>query len=96
MKLRYTAAERGHIATIFKYIYDRNPVAATKVAEQIRFVAERLAKFPRIGHGGRMRGTYEWVVRGLPYIVVYEISLGDEDEVVILGVFHGAQDRERE
>ena len=39
-------------------------------------------------------GTYEWVVRGLPYIVVYDISLGDKDEVVILGVFHGAQDRE--
>jgi plasmid stabilization system protein ParE len=51
-------------------------------------------EFPRIGHAGRVPSTFEWVVRGLPYIVVYDINLGDEDEIVILGVFHGAQDRE--
>jgi len=32
-------------------------------------------------------------VRGLPYIVVYQVM--DPDEVLILGVYHGAQDRER-
>lgn len=96
MKLRYTAAARGHIAGIFNYINDRNPTAATQVVARIRLAAERLAEFPRIGHAGRVPSTYEWVVRGLPYIVVYDISLGDEDEVVILGVFHGAQNREPE
>lgn len=94
MKLRYTAEARGHIAGIFNYINERNSTAATQVASRIRLAAERLAEFPRIGHAGRVPGTYEWVVRGLPYIVVYDISLGDEDEIVILGVFHGAQDRE--
>jgi len=34
--------------------------------------------------------------RGLPYIIVYETGVADPDEVLILGVFHGAQDRERE
>ena len=96
MKLRYTAKARAHIAEIFNYINDRNPVAAVQVVARIRFAAERLKEFPRIGHTGRVPGTYEWVVHGLPYIVVYDISLGDEDEVVILGVFHGAQDRERD
>jgi toxin ParE1/3/4 len=45
-----------------------------------------------MGRRGRARGTHEWVVRGLPYIVVYRI---DEalDELKILAVFHGAQDR---
>jgi toxin ParE1/3/4 len=38
-------------------------------------------------------GTYAWVMRGLPYIIVYQM---DTDEVLILGVFHGAQDRESE
>jgi toxin ParE1/3/4 len=33
------------------------------------------------------------VVRGQPYIIVYEVGLPDADEVMILGVFHGAQDR---
>lgn len=94
MRLRYSAEARGHIAAIFNYINDRNSVAASQVAARIRLAAEQLAEFPRIGHVGRVPGTYEWIVRGLPYIVVYDISLGDEDEIVILGVFHGAQDRE--
>ena len=55
-----------------------------------------LAEFPRVGHAGRVVGTYEWVVRGLPYIIVYQTGAPDADEVLILGVFHGAQDRERE
>jgi len=33
---------------------------------------------------------------GLPYIIVYPTGAADSDEVLILGVFHGAQDRERE
>jgi toxin ParE1/3/4 len=93
MRLRYTAEARGHITGIFNYLNDRNPTAATQVVARIRMAAERLAEFPRIGHTGRVPSTYEWVVRGLPYIVVYDINLGDEDEIVILGVFHGAQDR---
>jgi toxin ParE1/3/4 len=36
------------------------------------------------------------VVRGLPYIIVYEIDATVPDEVLILGVFHAAQDREPE
>ena len=38
-------------------------------------------------------GTREIVVPGLPYIIVYRIDIGDADELVILGIFHGAQDR---
>jgi len=49
-----------------------------------------------MGHAGRVADTHEWVVRGLPYIIVYQIGPADSDEVLILGVFHGAQDRERE
>jgi len=33
------------------------------------------------------------VVRGLPYIIVYEVGLPGAEGVMILGVFHGAQDR---
>ena len=96
MKLRYTAEARDHIEEIFNYINDRNSAATPQVVARIRLAAERLAEFPRIGHVGRVSGTYEWVVRGLPYIVVYDISLGGDEEVVILGVFHGAQDRQNE
>jgi toxin ParE1/3/4 len=96
VRLRYTAEARDHIAGIYNYIRERNPIAATQVVARIRLAAERLAEFPRIGHAGRVAGTHEWVVRGLPYIIVYETGTADPDEVLILGVFHGAQDREQE
>jgi toxin ParE1/3/4 len=96
MRLRYTAEARRHIAAIYSYICDRNPAAATQVAARIRSAAERLTEFPRIGRAGRVHGTHEWVVRGLPYIIVYEIGAIDPDEVLILTVFHAAQDREQE
>lgn len=96
VRLRFTAEAREHIVAIFSYIRDRSPAAATQVAARIRLAAERLAEFPRMGHAGRVAGTYEWVVRGLPYIIVYQTDAGEPDEVLILGVFHGAQDREPE
>ena len=45
-----------------------------------------------MGHTGRVPNTYEWVVTGLPYIVVYQINM-DDDVVDVVAVFHGAQDR---
>ncbi len=96
VRLRFTAEAREHIAAIYSYIRDRNPAAATQVVGRIRLAAERLAEFPRMGHAGRVAGTHEWVVRGLPYIIVYQTGAADPDEVLILGVFHAAQDRERE
>ena len=96
VRLRYTAQAREHIAAIYSYIRDRNPVAATQVVARIRLAAERLAEFPRVGHAGRVAGTHEWVVRGLPYIIVYQTGAANAEEILILGVFHAAQDRERE
>ena len=72
---------------------NENPVAAIEVIARIRLAAERLTEFPRMGHAGRVAGTHEWVV---PCIIVYEIGVPEPDEVLVLGVFHGAQDRERE
>jgi hypothetical protein len=48
-----------------------------------------------MGHAGRARGTLEWVVPGLPYILVYEVNDAD-DLLVITAVFHGAQNRDRD
>jgi toxin ParE1/3/4 len=96
VRLRFTAEAREHIAAIYSYVRDRNPVAATQVVARIRMAAEQLAEFPRMGHAGRVPGTHEWVVRGLPYIIVYQTGAADPDEVLVLAIFHAAQDRERE
>ena len=93
MKVRYRQRARIDIENIYDYIEKRSPRAALEVVARIRRAADRLGFLPHMGHVGRARGTYEWVVVGLPYIIVYEI---DETvgEVAIIAVFHGAQDRD--
>jgi toxin ParE1/3/4 len=94
MKLRYRRRAQLDIENIYDYIEERNPRAAAEVVARIRSAAERLGMQPYLGHVGRSKGTYEWVVVGLPYVIVYEI---DEvaNEVAIIAVFHGAQNRDR-
>ena len=58
--------------------------------KRCRNCIETLAVFPLVGHPGQVDGTLEFVVPGLPYIVVYRVT---EDDVHVLGIFHGARDR---
>jgi toxin ParE1/3/4 len=90
VRVRYRRRAQFDIENIHAFITERNPRAATEVVARIRYAADRLGALPFIGHAGRAPGTYEWVVVGLPYIIVYEVDEA-ADEVAILGVFHGAQ-----
>jgi toxin ParE1/3/4 len=69
----------------------RNPDAARRVGARIRETIDLLAAFPKMGHEGALSGTCEMVVPGLPYVVVHRIESGDEEALVILGIYHGAQ-----
>jgi plasmid stabilization system protein ParE len=80
---------------IYNWIAQDNPAAAKAVVERVFESTEHLATFPQMGHAGRDEGTCEWVVPRLPYIVVYEIH-AERDEVIVVAVVHGAQDRETE
>ena len=82
MRVRYRRRARIDIENIHEYINKHNPRAATEVVARIRYAADRLGLLPYMGHVGRVPGTYEWVVVGLP-----------TDEVAVIAVFHGAQDR---
>jgi toxin ParE1/3/4 len=90
--VRYRDQARFDIDKIHRYIEERNPRAAMNLVARIRSAADRLGTWPLIGHAGQAPGTYEWVVVGLPYIIVYEI-LEAADEVAIVAVFDGRQDR---
>ena len=74
------------------YIAIRNPSAATRVAERIDKAARLLGEMAS-GRQGRVTGTYEKVVHGLPYIIAYRlVPLPDgAEKVVILRVIHGAR-----
>ena len=92
MRVRYRQRALRDIENIHEYIEKRNSRAATEVVARIRLAVDRLGVLPYMGHAGRDPGTYEWVVVGLPYIIVYEVDAAT-DEVAIVAVFHGAQRR---
>jgi toxin ParE1/3/4 len=70
------------------YIARRSPSNAHSVLTRIRRAINRLAPFPQSGRVGRLDGTRELVVSGLPYIAIYEVQ---DERVVVLRVMHTSQ-----
>ena len=77
---------------IYSWIAQDRPRAARRVIDRILNSIELLGLFPELGHAGKVSGTYEWVVGGLPYIIVYTVDR-DAEEVAVIAVFHSAQNR---
>jgi toxin ParE1/3/4 len=77
---------------IARYIAADNPRAARNVAQKIRDTGNLLGEAPT-GRPGRVLGTYEKVIRGLPYIIAYSLgpTASGEETVMILRVIHGAR-----
>ncbi|MCD2180904.1 type II toxin-antitoxin system RelE/ParE family toxin [Rhizobium sp. GN54] len=74
----------GHIAR-------DDPAAARSVAGRIDAAAILLGERP-VGRPGRVGGTYEKSVNGLPYVIAYCIGTRDDRETVfILRVIHTAR-----
>lgn len=66
----------------------QSPMAASRLVDRLLDRTETLlADNPGIGRSGRVTGTRELVMTGLPYIVVYRIS----DQVEVPAVVHGAR-----
>ena len=95
MKLVFDDPALADLEGIYNWIAKDNPKAAFAVVERLFESVEHLATFPHMGHAGRDEGTFEWVVPRLPYIVVDEIHR-ERDEIIVVAVVHGAQDREKE
>jgi toxin ParE1/3/4 len=75
------------------YIAAENRAAALKVLDRIERTVDHLSHMPT-GRRGRVDGTYEKPVTGLPYIIAYALqTLPDGNErIVVLHVIHGARD----
>jgi toxin ParE1/3/4 len=93
MRVRLSQRSAYHLNEIRAFLARDNPEIAELVRLRILATIERLRKLPGLGHAGRESGTRELRVAGLPLIVVYRVDIGDRDELVILAVFHTAQDR---
>jgi toxin ParE1/3/4 len=88
MKVVWAATALQDFEHAIAFIAERNPNAAARVAERIDRAARGLGAM-QTGRPGRVAGTYEKVVIGLPYIVAYTVGPA---EIVILRVIHGARD----
>ena len=90
--VRWSSAALDDIKAQIAYIAHDNPAAARRVAERIRATGDNLAEFA-IGHPGRVAGTYEKAVGGLPYIIAYAIDRSvNAETIVVLHVIHTARD----
>ena len=75
-----------------EYITAHNPTAARRVADRIRDTTASLGAIAT-GRSGRVSGTYEKLVTGLPYIIAFAITTDAGRETVsILRVIHTARD----
>lgn len=74
------------------YIADDDPMTALRVLDRIEAAVEALAEMPT-GRRGRVAGTYEKVVTGLPYVVAYALgeTAAGEGTLTVLRVIHGAR-----
>jgi toxin ParE1/3/4 len=94
MRVTFDPAAREELDGIFAFIAEDNPRAALELILRIEAKVMRLES-PQVTHMGRpglVEGTrelLEW-----PYIIVYKVYQ-DRDEIVVVSVVHGAQDREK-
>ncbi|HEX2135011.1 MAG TPA: type II toxin-antitoxin system RelE/ParE family toxin [Microvirga sp.] len=68
------------------YIAERDETAAERVAERIEAAIHALAERPH-GRPGRVKGSYEKSVTGLPYVIAYALTT-EPDGSETLNVLH--------
>jgi len=88
MRLRWTTPAAEDLYRIVQHIQKDNLTAATEVANILYEGCGNLTKFPRRGRKGRIEGTRELIIPGLPYLVVYRIL---DQTLEILRIYHGVQ-----
>lgn len=93
MKIVIQAEAFADLERIFEWIARDSPTNARSVSGRIsRAIYDVLAHNPFMGRIGSSAGTREWVVRGLPYIIIYEVNTS-RDVLIVRAIYHGAQDR---
>jgi toxin ParE1/3/4 len=93
MKVTFDPAASEELDRIFAWIAKDSPRAAYDLIARIEAKVMRLEtlELTHMGRPGLVAGTrelLEW-----PYIIVYKVY-EERDEIVILSIVHGAQDRE--
>lgn len=85
MQIRWTAPAAAALESVIDFVARENQQAAFEVAQRIRIAVAQLSEHPKLGRVGRVRGTYELVIFGIPYVVPYRIK---GPEVQMLNIYH--------
>jgi toxin ParE1/3/4 len=93
MKLRFTPRAVENIASIADFIRERSPSGSEHVRAAIYESLQRLILFPRAGRRQTTEGVRKLVTPKYPYLIYYVVD-ETNDEIVILSIKHGAQERE--
>jgi toxin ParE1/3/4 len=86
LSVRFTPQAQDDLAAIRDWIAEDNAQAAERVVARIVQTAMMFGQFPLLGRAGKVGGTREFSVVGLPYVIVYAIA--SESEVDVLTVLH--------
>lgn len=92
MRLVVDATAWSDLNDIGTWIAKDSPQAARHVLGKVLQTIEHLHLFPGLARAGRARQTYERLVTGTPYIVVFELW-ENPTAVIVTAVVHGARDR---
>ena len=82
----------GDLERIGAWIATEDPRAARDTLNAILGAIDRLETFPHMGPRGRAANTYERLVAGTPYIIVYELQ-HQPTALIVVAIFHGSQSR---
>ena len=88
MPIRWLRDAILDLIEVRQYIAQDNPHASQDIARRIIMSIELLSDNPSMGRIGRVEGTRELVIPGLPYIIPYRIK---NKVVEILRVLHAAR-----
>jgi len=88
MRVKWLRKALTNLDEIADFIAQDSPTAAREVVARIHEQAVLLGDQPAIGRPGRVHGTRELVISGLPFIVPYRVRGG---KVEILRVLHSAR-----
>lgn len=88
MRTRWLRRALRDLDDIAAFIAADSPPAATQVVGEIVRQVNLLADQPALGRPGRIPGTRELVISGLPFIVPYRVR---NDTVELLRVMHAAR-----
>ena len=88
MKIIWSPEACADLDRIFDHLLAQQPSLAAGILDRIEERLEALRDHPGLGRPGRVAGTRELVVSGLPYLIPYRVSSG---RIEIVRVFHAAR-----